>query len=208
MCAPVLSLLQAKVAGLDYIVVTDVNRYRQFRAVPEMFPVVAEFYGRLLQGQLGFRVVRTIRVYPSLAGIPLRDDDAEPAFVGFDHPTTWILRREGTAAGSWEEWRKDLDDNDHCADGLLRRAASAFKQRRWQVSLKASEQVLSRFPEMKVARLIQAAAHRQLGQANQARTALAIYRSPYRLDAGAQGPWATGASLVELNLTELVVWMR
>ena len=208
MCAPVLSLLQAKVAGLEYIVVTDVNRYRQFRAVPEMFPVVAEFYDRLLQERLGFRVARTIRVYPSLAGILLRDDDAEPAFVGFDHPTTWILRREGTAAGSWEEWRKDLDDNDHCADGLLRRAASAFKQRRWQVSLKASEQVLSRFPEMKVARLIQAAAHRQLGQANQARTALAIYRSPYRLDAGAQGPWATGASLVELNLTELVAWMR
>ena len=208
MCAPVLSLLQAKVAGLDYIVVTDVNRYRQFRAVPEMFPVVAEFYGRLLEEKLGFRVARTIRVYPSLAGILLRDDGAEPAFVGFDHPTTWILQWEGTTAGNWEELRNSLDDNDHCADGLLRRAASAFKQQRWEDSLKASEQVLSRFPEMKVARLIQAAAHRQLGQTNRAQTALAIYRSPYRLDAGAQGPWATAASLVELNLTELVAWMR
>ena len=210
MCAPALSLLQAKVAGLDYIAVTDITRYRQFRAVPEMFPVVAEFYGRLLQGRLGFRVARSIRVYPSLAGILLRDDGAEPAFVGFDHPTTWILRREEgpSAENNWEEWRRDLDDNKHCADGLLRRAASAFKQRQWEASLKASEEVLSRFPKMKVARLIHAAAHLQLGQATQAQTAMAIYRRPYRLDAGSQGPWATAVSLVELDLTELVTLMR
>ena len=210
MCAPVLSLLQAKVAGLDYVAVTDVNRYRQFRAVPEMFPVVSEFYGRLVQGRLGFRVMRTIRVYPSLAGILLEDAAAEPAFVGFDHPTTWVLRREeGTSAeNNWEEWRQELDDNSHCADGLLRRAASAFKERQWEASLRASEQVLRQFPEMKAARLIQAAAHRQLGQADQERNALANYRKPYRPDAAAQGPWATAASLVELDLTELVALMR
>jgi hypothetical protein len=210
MCTSVLSFLQKKVAGLDYLAITDVNRYRQFLAVPAMFPVVSGFYDRLIRGNLGFDPVREIRVYPELAGFQLRDDEAEPAFIGFDHPTTWILqRRESSAsATSWEEWRRALDNRRDCPDGQLRRAAAALHDEDWGMALQNGNAVLEHFPDMKVAWLINAAAYYRRGQVDEARKALDAYRLPYRADAAAQGPWATAATLVELGLAELVLWSK
>ena len=38
----------------DYIAIVDVNRYRQFTAVPDLYPAAAAFYQKLVAGELGF----------------------------------------------------------------------------------------------------------------------------------------------------------
>ena len=55
--------------------------------------VVRQHYQDLFDGKLGFSLVKTFKVYPSLFGRDIKDDAAEFTFRLFDHPTVYIFRR-------------------------------------------------------------------------------------------------------------------
>jgi len=54
---------------------------------------VKQYYRDLFAGRLGFQLVRTFKVYPSLLGHRIVDDGAELTFRLFDHPRVFVFVR-------------------------------------------------------------------------------------------------------------------
>jgi hypothetical protein len=86
--------IERRLALADYIVMDDT--YVQFY---EHLPasehgVVKQYYKDLFEGRLGFRLLRTFKVYPRLGGIDINDDGAELTFRLFDHPRVFVFVRE------------------------------------------------------------------------------------------------------------------
>ena len=82
----------------DWIVMDDT--FLQFyQHLPEATHSVAkQYYRDLFAGRLGFQLVATFKVYPSLFGRAINDDDAELTFRLFDHPRVFIFARKELAA--------------------------------------------------------------------------------------------------------------
>jgi hypothetical protein len=85
--------IQTRLAMVDWIVMdeTYVETYRHLPASEH--GVVKQYYSDLFGGRLGFDLVKTFKVYPSLFGRAINDDDAEWSFRLFDHPGVYIFRR-------------------------------------------------------------------------------------------------------------------
>jgi 4-amino-4-deoxy-L-arabinose transferase-like glycosyltransferase len=85
--------IQSRLAAVDLIVMDDT--FLQFyEHLPEaQHRVVKQYYRDLMAGRLGFQLVRTFKVYPSLVGRDFVDDRAELTFRLFDHPRVFIFRR-------------------------------------------------------------------------------------------------------------------
>jgi hypothetical protein len=77
----------------DYLVIDDtfVQFYQHLPDSTHRIP--KQFYTDLFGGRLGFTLIQTFKVYPSLFGIPIRDDSAELTFRLFDHPRVFIFQR-------------------------------------------------------------------------------------------------------------------
>ena len=85
--------IEQRLALADYIVMDDT--YVQFY---EHLPasehgVVKQYYEDLFAERLGFRLMRTFKVYPRLGGIDINDDGAELTFRLFDHPRVFVFVR-------------------------------------------------------------------------------------------------------------------
>ncbi len=85
--------LTERLTGVDFIFMSD-EYYEQYSRRPDANPALNRFYDDLFAGRLGFRLIRTFKVYPSLFGYRLNDDRAELTFRLFDHPRVLIFRRD------------------------------------------------------------------------------------------------------------------
>jgi 4-amino-4-deoxy-L-arabinose transferase-like glycosyltransferase len=85
--------IQERLARVDYVVIDDtfMQFYAPLPAVDHL--AVKQFYKDLLEGRLGFDLMKTFKVYPSLFGYEINDDSAELSFRIFDHPRIYIFRR-------------------------------------------------------------------------------------------------------------------
>jgi hypothetical protein len=92
--------IESRLGQADYIVMDDT--YLQFyRHLPEaQHAAVKRYYDDLFAGRLGFELMKTFKVYPSLFGVPINDDGAELTFRLFDHPRVYIFRRTSAAPRS------------------------------------------------------------------------------------------------------------
>jgi len=83
----------SRLAQVDYIVMDDT--YLQFyQHLPRNnHAAVKQYYDDLFAGRLGFELVKSFKVYPSLFGVPINDDAAELTFRLFDHPRVFFFRR-------------------------------------------------------------------------------------------------------------------
>lgn len=83
----------SRLGQADYIVMDDT--YLQFyqHLPPAQHAAVKQYYDDLLAGRLGFELMKTFKVYPSLFGVSINDDGAELTFRLFDHPRVYIFRR-------------------------------------------------------------------------------------------------------------------
>ncbi|MGE0705011.1 MAG: ArnT family glycosyltransferase [Vicinamibacterales bacterium] len=82
-----------RLSMVDWIV-TDDTYMRWYGELPdEEYGVVKQHYRDLLDGKLGFELVQSFQVRPSLFGIAINDDNAEFTFRYFDHPPVYIFRR-------------------------------------------------------------------------------------------------------------------
>jgi len=87
--------VQERLAGVDAIIASE-RFFTVHRNGQGDNPFIREYYRRLFNGELGFRLEREIAVKPRLFGLDINDDNAEFNFRIFDHPRVWIFLRDGT----------------------------------------------------------------------------------------------------------------
>jgi hypothetical protein len=97
--------IASRLAQVDWIVIDDtyVQWFRTLRNSirpdeREHSAVVARHYQDLFDGKLGFEMVQTFKVYPSLFGLTIHDEAAEFSFRLFDHPRVYVFRRTAPRA--------------------------------------------------------------------------------------------------------------
>ena len=206
----------AGVRNLDYIVIADVNRSVQFTAVPELFPMAAEFYDRLLDGRLGFELAQSFKTYPEFWGIEFKDDGAEPSFLGYDHPRVLIFRKPNQQAVDQriEEWRRSVHGNPHCLDRDLRLTADLIQSGKYARARRLVEQIQHRNPVSRLPHLVESEIHRRVGDSAKEAEARRRYLivGDNTLTAHLEHapnrhlvPVATAGAIAKLGLTELAV---
>jgi hypothetical protein len=89
--------IASRLAQVDWIVIDDtyLQWYQHLFASEKAAEnaVLAQHYRDLFDGKLGFALVKSFKVYPSLFGLDINDDAAEFTFRLFDHPRVFIFRR-------------------------------------------------------------------------------------------------------------------
>jgi hypothetical protein len=85
--------IDERLAQAEYILIDDT--FQQFYAPLRysQYAPVKDFYRDLFLGRLGFELVETWKVYPSLFGVEINDDQAELTFRLFDHPRVFLFKR-------------------------------------------------------------------------------------------------------------------
>lgn len=216
LCADRVDYLRQVVAPMRLIALADVNRAAQFAAVPELFPVVADFYARLLAGRLGFEPVRRFKTYPRFAGLVFRDDGAEPSFLGYDHPAVHLLLRSQDVAlePCFEAWSREVARGDACGDVALADAARRLAAGDAAGADAILTPTLAAHPGFLLGHRLHAEALRRLGRGPEAEAAMARFRPQTaggrmaHVDSDGAiffvAPW-TAASLVRLGLPRLAV---
>jgi hypothetical protein len=85
--------LASRLRLADYIVIDD-TFVQFYQHLPESTHRVAkQYYADLFAGRLGFRLMKTFKVHPSLFGVEINDDAAEMTFRLFDHPRVYVFQR-------------------------------------------------------------------------------------------------------------------
>ncbi len=199
--------LQHHLQDLDHLIITDANRYAQFAAVPEMFPVVSGFYRRLLDGKLDFESTRRFKQYPELLGLRFEDDGAEPSFLGFDHPAVVVFKRRNKEAlgGIFARWREELLNDPNCADNQLRQAVAHLGAKEFDRAQTVLQEVSGRYPDTKISHFLAAKIHGLLGEKDQELAAERRYTEDSQPHRSHLAPWATWISLMELGLPDFAV---
>lgn len=210
-CQATSRILQHQLAAADVAIITDVNRYRQFTAVPELFPVVAAFYTDLVGGALGFDLTRRFKVYPRLAGFTFEDDDAEPSFIGYDHPAVLVLSKADSFSDqSWHSWQERFHADHQCAHGALVAIAAARTAGNLETALQRTRVLQQAHAQLRFPAMIEAYLLHQLQRPGQAAAAAERYGSGYGdasiapyLIAPATAITLTSAGLDDLGLAVL-----
>lgn len=129
LCQSAAGMLGRRLDGAEYLAITDANRQAHVSAAPEVLPVAASFYRNLIDGQLGYRLVKRFKVYPQLWGFVFHDDGAEHSFIGFDHPAVLLFKRspDAEADRAWEAWVAGLMDEPFCHDSQLIAGTAAIQ---------------------------------------------------------------------------------
>ena len=86
--------IQRRLALAEYIVIDDTFLQFYQHLPASEHGVVKQYYEDLFAGRLGFKLMRSFKVYPRLGGADINDDAAELTFRLFDHPRVFIFARE------------------------------------------------------------------------------------------------------------------
>jgi len=84
--------VRERLADADYIVMSD-EHSEQYHFRAREYPTVVQFFRRLYDERLGFRLIKTFAVQPSFLGKTFNDDRSELTFRLFDHPKVRIFKR-------------------------------------------------------------------------------------------------------------------
>ncbi|MFT5375611.1 MAG: tetratricopeptide (TPR) repeat protein [Candidatus Latescibacterota bacterium] len=197
-CGAAAEFLWDRVRPMGYIAVVDVNRQRQFRAVPDLYPAVASFYEKLWAGELGFKTAQRFKVYPHLAAIRFVDDDAEPSFLAYDHPAVRVFAREDEekVLADWAAWRSALAASPACVDEALRSVLDLYALGDFSQALSAVEDMLNQYPDFVTGHFVAASIHHRLGDTEREKEQVRRYVRGYREENAYLVPWAAAASLL------------
>ena len=86
--------IRKRVGLVDYIVMDDTFLQFYHHLPVSEHGVVKQYYDDLFAGRLGFKLMRSFKVYPRLGGMDVNDDAAELSFRLFDHPRVFVFARE------------------------------------------------------------------------------------------------------------------
>ena len=154
LCGQQVDYLAELLSEMEWLLLAEENR-----AVPELFPVVADFYTRLLAGELGFAPVRRFGVEPEFMGIGFTDRGYEPSFLAYDHPAVQIFKRREDAASNevLAAWRALVGQAVVCPDAALREVVDAVD------FLAMALQLSDRYPHSALAHVLVAEAYWRRG---------------------------------------------
>jgi hypothetical protein len=85
--------LYNKLEKTDYIFITSDRARKNIGELPELFPIMVNYYKALDEGTLGYEPVEVISSYPEIFGIEINDSEAEETFWVYDHPTVRIYEK-------------------------------------------------------------------------------------------------------------------
>src|SRR4029450_5877382 len=92
--------IRSRLDLVDFIVMDDFS-LQLYRHLPaDAHGVVKQYYDDLFNGRLGFDLIKTFKVYPSLFGVTINDDGAELSSRMNDHPRVYIFMRRQPRSGS------------------------------------------------------------------------------------------------------------
>lgn len=203
-CESVAHYMVDRLQTADWVALVDVNRQRQFAAAPQLYPGLASFYEELLAGRLGFVPASRHKVTPGIGPLSFPDDDAEPSFLGFDHPAVHILKRAGGFREMATTWQRSAAELPHCPDRYLERVARAMVQGSPEQALVQAAEIPSGMAPG-VTSLLLAMIYRDLGDPDAMQRELNRFSTNFE-DPSLSAfliPWATASSLVHLGLPEL-----
>lgn len=80
----------------DYVIMSSDRVYQSIDNLPWRYAVQNEYYRRLLDGQLGYRLVYDARLQPEIFGLRIDDANADESFTVYDHPRVRIFERVET----------------------------------------------------------------------------------------------------------------
>jgi hypothetical protein len=212
LCSERVRHIETRLKLVDYLAIVDANRYAQFTAAPDLFPVVSNFYRQLTAEQLGFKRVAVFKNHPQVFGIRWNEENAEPSFVGYDHPAVWIFERETTVGRKLQRWAASLADRAECPDRNLRDIAENIELERPRRALDIVDETVKRFPHDRLAHLLAWKAQTQMGNDTLAARSLRKYHSGVARDRMAHTissgtlhfvPGATAMSLIALGSDQL-----
>lgn len=93
-------ILQNKLRRSDYIILASNRLYTPLPKLADCsgfrmcYPRAADYYRRLFDGSLGWRLVKEFSVYPQLGPWQIVDDTADESFTVYDHPKILIYARD------------------------------------------------------------------------------------------------------------------
>lgn len=204
-CGAAAEYLAGRMEWVDWIAITDVNRYRQYTAAPDTYPVLASFYEALLAEDLGFETVQRFKVYPEVAGWTFHDDDAEPSFLGFDHPAVYVLRSMPDRNARLATWRRAASAMPACPDSHLTAIVSHMGAADFDGAQTALASLRQITPPL--ASLLAVMVHERQGESEAARAEMAQFSQGVNDKSLAASllPWASAASLTNVGLLEEAV---
>ena len=85
--------IKGLLAQTDYIILNSNRMYRTIPKLPWRYPVQARYYELLFQEKLGFRLVHTSQVSPSIFGLTIDDQGADESYTVYDHPKILIFQK-------------------------------------------------------------------------------------------------------------------
>ena len=216
LCRNQVEFFRNRMRHLDYMAIAHVNRHAQFTRAPQLFPVIAAVYERLVEGQLGFEVVERFKSSPRLLGLGFDEEGAEPSFVGYDHPTVSVLKltdRE-TLDRAFLEMEAALDRESACIDDDLVAVADYLQQDDAEGARQAVESILCDHPEAKLAHRLAAETYHRVGDTAGEKRAWRHYNPATatghtsfvrNVDSRHGIPGASALSLVALGIHDLAV---
>lgn len=207
LCAQRVDYMQERAAKLDYIAVITANRHRQFTAVPELYPVVADFYRRLVDGKMGYREVAHFE-----NSVSFFDANVDPSFTGYDHPTVLVFQREANYAGAFAQWRRAITASPNCGDGGYERWASVLNAGDLSTAGTLAERAIKAPFSRPIDHLLASETYRRLGDPTSSRRAELAYAYPSapwahlrKAPTAHRVPAASAMSLVDLELVDLAL---
>jgi YYY domain-containing protein len=109
-----MSGMATKLASADYLIFPTPRTYGSIPRVPEEFPKTTRMFQLLFTERLGYSMVASLKVYPSLWGRTINDDLADESFWVYDHPKVTVFRNEGRLGR--EEILRLLDQSESSSD--------------------------------------------------------------------------------------------
>jgi len=85
--------VRERMENTDYIIMSD-EHSEQYAFRSREYPAVVQFFHRLYEEKLDFRLVKTFETRPALFGLAINDVRSELSFRLFDHPKVRIFKRD------------------------------------------------------------------------------------------------------------------
>ncbi len=84
--------LADSISKADYIVLTSERVSGAITKNPQRYPLTNRYYQQLLQGQLGYKLVKTFSNYPRIGKLIINDEGSEETFRIYDHALVRIFK--------------------------------------------------------------------------------------------------------------------
>jgi len=165
-----LELLRMLLSDVEWIVLTEENRMRQYLMARKQFPVGYMLYDRLSSGRLGFSHIASFHETRSLLGWEFSERGADPTVTAFDHPVVSVYRRStADLPAVLDEWESELIADPALPDGLVRSGVQAYKQQNWERAILEFSRSVEVSPGFLLGRILVREAY--LRQGNKSRAA-------------------------------------